>query len=184
MPQGYNGLPSYYSGSSNPITPNLGLSLIGMDPIIAEDFVLIDTAFGGVGSSIRVNGSVVNNPNFVNSGSVTFSVIGSNISLTAAGSGGSGFPSRFVTVTSAYVAVAGDFVLCDTSTGGFTVTMPLSSANAKANICVKKISSDQNVLTMATSSADTIDGQSTQMTTQQNTAVLMAADGITTWRIY
>jgi hypothetical protein len=183
MPQGYDGLPSYYSGSSNPITPNLGLSLIGMDPIIAEDFVLIDMAFGSIGSSIKVNGSIVNNPNFVDSASISFNVLGSNISLTA-GSGGSGFPTRFVTVTSAYIAVAGDFVLCDTSAGGFTVTMPLSTSNAKRNICVKKVSLDVNVLTLATSGSDTIDLQSTQIVTQQNTAVLMVADGSAEWMVY
>lgn len=88
MPQGYDGLPNFYTQSSNPITPNLGLSLKGMDPIVAEDFYLIDTAFGTVSGSVRVNGSVVTNPNFIDSGTVTFSVVGSNISLTAAGGGG------------------------------------------------------------------------------------------------
>src|SRR5208283_946539 len=146
MPQGYDGLPSYYTRSSDPITPNLGLSLKGMDPIIAEDFVLIDTAFASVG--------------------------------------GSGFPTRFITVTSAYVAVAGDFVLCNTTAGGFTVTLPLSGANVKSNICVKKISSDQNVLTIAASGSDSIDAQSSWVTTQQNTSMLVTADGTTNWFIY
>jgi hypothetical protein len=35
----------YYPGST--ITPNLGLSLVGMDEVIAEDFVLLDAAVGG-----------------------------------------------------------------------------------------------------------------------------------------
>lgn len=88
MPQGYNGLPPFYVQSSDPITPNLGLSLKGMDPIVAEDFYLVDTAFGSVGGSIDVNGVAVPAPaNFINSASVTFSVVGSNISLTAAGAG-------------------------------------------------------------------------------------------------
>src|ERR1019366_1152630 len=65
MPQGYEGLPSYYSNSSNPITPNLGLSLKGMDPIVAEDFVLIDT-FAGLAGAIQVNGAVVPSANFNN----------------------------------------------------------------------------------------------------------------------
>ena len=47
MTQGYDGLPPYYVQSSNPQTPNLGLTIIGMDPIIADNFVLIDTASGG-----------------------------------------------------------------------------------------------------------------------------------------
>jgi hypothetical protein len=35
MSEGYAGLPAYYLLSADPITPNLGLSLKGMDPIIA-----------------------------------------------------------------------------------------------------------------------------------------------------
>lgn len=185
MPQGYEGLPPFYVQSSNPITPNLGLSLKGCDPIVAEDLYLIDSAFGSLSTSIEVNGVLVPPiPNFVNTASVTISVVGSNIFLTAAGGGGSGFPSRFVTETSNYDAVAGDFVLCDTSGGGFTVTLPLSAANAKANICVKKISSDQNVLTIAASGSDKIDAQSSWVTKQQNTAVLMTSTGTTNWDIY
>jgi hypothetical protein len=47
------------------ITPNLGLSLVGMDEVIAEDFILIDAfAGGGGGSTVQVNGSPITNPNF------------------------------------------------------------------------------------------------------------------------
>lgn len=48
--QGYNSLPSYYVQSSDPVTPK-GFSLKGMDPILAENFVLIDAAIGGGGST-------------------------------------------------------------------------------------------------------------------------------------
>src|ERR1035437_1648879 len=85
MPQGYEGLPDYYLKSSNPITPNLGLSLKGMDAIVAEDFVLIDTAIGGGGTAIQVNGAVIPAANFIDSGTVTFTVLGSNVSAHAAG---------------------------------------------------------------------------------------------------
>ena len=78
----------YYPGMTT--TPNLGLSLIGMDEVTAEDFVILDAFAGGVSGSIEINGSVVENPNFVDSATVTFSVLGSNISLTAVGGGGSG----------------------------------------------------------------------------------------------
>ena len=64
--QGYNGLPSYYAESSDPITINLGLSLKGMDPIVAENFVLIDNFAGTPTSSIKVNGNAVLNANFNN----------------------------------------------------------------------------------------------------------------------
>ena len=47
MSEGYTGLPAYYAESSDPITPNLLLSLKGMDPIVAENFVLIDAFAAG-----------------------------------------------------------------------------------------------------------------------------------------
>src|SRR5271157_6126148 len=87
MPQGYSGLPPFYLQSSDPITANLGLSLKGCDPIVAENFYLIDTAFGSVGGTVDVNGTPVPNPNFVNSATAVFSVVGSNISITASGGG-------------------------------------------------------------------------------------------------
>src|ERR1700680_3133870 len=74
-----------YPGGDHQITPNLGLGLWGTDEVMSDNIILIDTAFGSVGGSIKINGSVVNSPNFVNSASATFSVIGSNISITAAG---------------------------------------------------------------------------------------------------
>jgi hypothetical protein len=53
-------------------------------------------AAAGGGSSVSINGSPVSSSNFQNSGSVTFSVSGSNIQLTATGGGGSSFPLTFV----------------------------------------------------------------------------------------
>jgi hypothetical protein len=79
----------YYPGTT--ITPNLGMSLIGMDEVLAENFVLID-AFaaggGGGGTSVEINGSVVNTPNFNGStpaavagtSNATWQVSGSNVS--------------------------------------------------------------------------------------------------------
>ena len=44
-------------------TPNIGLSLYGIDEVIIENFSLIDKAYGA-GSSLNVNGSLVTSPNF------------------------------------------------------------------------------------------------------------------------
>ncbi len=145
MSQGYSGLPSYYVQSANPITPNLGLSLKGCDPVVAEDFVLIDAAIG---------------------------------------SSSSGFPKNIVKVSSNYSANPGDFVECDTSSAGFTVTLPLSVFNAKATIVIKKVSSDTNTLTIACSGSDSLDGNASSSVTIPETAVGSVADGITSWRIY
>ena len=97
MPQGYDGLPPQYIGKGNPLTPNLGLSLAGSDPLVAENFWLIDQfAAGPFGSVIDVNGSPVTNPNFNGttpaapggSTNVTFQVSGSNVSAYVSSSGG------------------------------------------------------------------------------------------------
>lgn len=92
MSSGYNGLPAYYVESSDPITPNLGLSLKGMDPVLALDMVLIDDfAGGGGGTSVFVNSVSVANPNFNNATpaappgftNVIWQVSGSNVSAYA-----------------------------------------------------------------------------------------------------
>ncbi len=76
-----------YPVGDHQLSPNLGLGLWGTDEVTTDNFLLIDAAFGSVGGGIKINGSVVTNPNFVNSASVTFGVVGSNISLTASGGG-------------------------------------------------------------------------------------------------
>lgn len=114
MSEGYTGLPPYYVQSSDPLTPNLGLSLIGMDPIVAADFVKIDTfAAGPFGGSVDVNGVPVPSPaNFVNSASVVFSVVGSNITATAAGGGS---VTSVFGRTGAVVAQNGDYTYAQIS---------------------------------------------------------------------
>ena len=48
------------------ITPNLGLSLYGMDEVLAQNFILLDDEVGSGGTSVLVNGSAITNPNFNN----------------------------------------------------------------------------------------------------------------------
>jgi hypothetical protein len=78
-----------WPGGDHQYSNNLGLSLWGADPVVIENFLTIDTAFVALTTNIDINGVAVPNPNFVNSASVTFSVVGSNVHATAAG-GGSG----------------------------------------------------------------------------------------------
>ena len=97
MPQGYDGLPPSYIGLGSPLTPNLGLSLAGMDPLVAENFWLIDVfAAGGGGTSVFVNTVSVTNPNFNDTTpaappggtNVIWQVSGSNVSAYVTGIGG------------------------------------------------------------------------------------------------
>jgi hypothetical protein len=74
-----------YPGGDEQQTLNLGLATWGMDEVLAQNMILIDAfAAGPFGSAVRINGAVISNPNFVNSATVTFSVVGSNVSATAA----------------------------------------------------------------------------------------------------
>jgi len=80
-----------YPGGDNPVTVNLGLALYDMSYEMAENFIILDAAIGS-GSSVRINSAVIPNVNFVNSATVTFSVVGSNVSAMAA-SGGAAWAS-------------------------------------------------------------------------------------------
>lgn len=57
-------------------------------------------------------------------------------------------------------------VLCDTSGGGFTVTLPVA-ASGNYEFRIKKISSDVNPLTVDGDGSETIDGALTQVITNQ-----------------
>ena len=53
----------YYPGFIH--TPNLGLSLTGMDEALAENFIILDSVTGGGGgTAVKVNGFTITNPNF------------------------------------------------------------------------------------------------------------------------
>lgn len=92
MSEGYDGLPPYYVQSSDPLTPNLGLSLKGMDPIVAENFVLIDdfAGTGGGGTPSPPDTSVQFNTAGAFDGSANFIWDNSVNSLQITGSGQSG----------------------------------------------------------------------------------------------
>lgn len=215
------------------ITPNLGLSLIGMDEVIALDFVKIDAAFGGItpllpggttgqvqyndlgvfggiaegtigkvltsnglgvppsfqaaalGTVLETNGVPNTLQTLLNlkagPGITVVSDALGGVTISSAGS--TAVAQNPVFKNSAYLAVANDYVLCDTSGGGFTVTLPVSAVNKGLSINVKKISSDHNTLTIANSGADTIDEGPAVGTYQPNTSITFTADGITNWDI-
>ena len=54
---------SLYQYPNQRYTSQLGLSLYGMDEVLAENFLLIDGTFGA-GGTVNVNGALVANPNF------------------------------------------------------------------------------------------------------------------------
>lgn len=84
-----------------------------------------------------------------------------------------------VSVTNNYSASRNDVILGDTSiSGAFNVTLPLANDNKNKEIKIKKISSDNNNITVDTTGADTIDGLSTQIISTANTSITVISNGI------
>jgi hypothetical protein len=116
----------YYPGSL--YTPTLGLALTGMDEVLAENMVIIDTAFGG-GSSVNVNGSLVLSPNF--NGTTPSAPSGkSNITFQVDANGNI---SAYYTAGSAggVTSITGDSVVYNNaaSTGAVTLSLISQSPN-------------------------------------------------------
>lgn len=75
------------------------------------------------------------------------------------------------------------FVTADVTSAGFSITLPLASANPGRQIAVKKIDGSGNTLTVARSGSDLIDGATTVTTTTQYKAWVFLSDGISNWWI-
>lgn len=123
MTQGYDGpLPGYYVQSSNPQTPNLGLTLIGVDPIIAYNFVLIDMFAGATSGVTSLNGLA---------GAVTLAA-GSNITITPTGNTLTIASTAAGAVTSVGLTMPAIFSVANspiTSSGTLAVTLATETAN-------------------------------------------------------
>ena len=61
------------------------------------------------------------------------------------------------TVTEDYTAIPGDFVPCDPSGGGFTVTLPPANIADGLSVTIKNITSSVNAIIVAAQSGDMID---------------------------
>lgn len=73
------------------------------------------------------------------------------------------------------------YVLCDATVGAFTVTLPAASARKRLHI--KKKDSTANVVTIAASGADTIEGSASKSLATQYKSYTLYSDGSTTWYI-
>jgi hypothetical protein len=98
----------------------------------------------------------------------------------AAGSGG-GSSWKAVSISTAYTAASGDFVVGDTSTSGYTVTLP--AATNGAYVTVKKLTNNTNSILVAPPSGQINAGSNTSVTIAVNSFGQVAdfiADG-STW---
>ena len=115
-----------YPGGDAQYSTNLGLALWGADEVVVENFLLIDAAVGS-GSSVKVNGATVSNPNFNGTlpaapggnTNITFQVSGSSVSAYV--------PTAVAGVTS----ITGDSVVYNNaaSTGAVTLSLISQAAN-------------------------------------------------------
>ncbi len=130
-----------------------------------------------------VNNASQNILNLVNGTNITITDLGAgSVQIAASTSTVSAYVPRAKTAN--YTAVANDVVFCDTSGGGFTITIPASASNSGAAILVKKVSSDANNLTLARTGADLIDGATSQVTPLPFSSYFLVADGVTAWEIF
>jgi hypothetical protein len=98
------------------------------------------------------------------------------------GGTGAGLPATVVNKTGAYTAAAGDFVQGDTTSAGFTVTLPAAPA-VGALVAVKKVDASANTLTIVPAGGGTIDGDPTATTTTKMAGAIFEHVGANVWRI-
>lgn len=94
-----------------------------------------------------------------------------------------GVVTAISTKTTAYTLTNDDrVILGNTSTAGFTLTLPTAAGRTGQTYTIKKISSDANTLTVATTSAQTIDGAATLATATQYARWTVVSDGAN-WQV-
>jgi len=105
----------------------------------------------------------------------TTSTVG-NLTLSSATVNGAAF--AYVAKTAGYTVTATDYtVAANASTGALSITLPTSVGVTGKVYVVKKMDSTANVVTVATTSSQTIDGATTRALSLQYDAIMVQADG-------
>ena len=90
----------------------------------------------------------------------------------------SGLILSVVTKTGTYSILASDYViLCNTAPGSFSVTLPTAVGRTGQMYHIKKINSSINNVTIATTSSQTIDGDTSVVITTQYESYMVISDG-------
>lgn len=84
-------------------------------------------------------------------------------------------------ISTTYIAQPNDIILADTTTAGFTITLPPASKSQNALIRVMKVSADGHTLTIDGNGADTINGAATATTTTQYAKFNLICGTATGW---
>lgn len=108
----------------------------------------------------------------------TDAVLGSRtLTQLDANSGG----SSTITVTSNYTASTQDIILCNATSGAFTVSLPPASSNNNKVYTIKKIDNSSNLVTIDGNGSETIDDEINQ-TINEFDSLKIVCDGIG-WKI-
>lgn len=73
-------------------------------------------------------------------------------------------------------------VLCDTTAGSFTVTLPAAASSSGRPYFIKNVGSPPNPVTIDPNAEETIDGGLTAVISRQNPTLMIVSDG-SNWRI-
>ena len=88
-----------------------------------------------------------------------------------------------VSVTGAYAVLAGDSViLANSTTAAFSITLPTAVGATGKAYTVKKLDASLNAVTLATTSAQTIDGGTTATLSTQYISLTVISDGAN-WQV-
>jgi len=103
-----------------------------------------------------------------------------NSTLTVGGS----VSMPVVTRSANYTVTAGDYtVLCNSTTGAFTVTLPAASSAPGRMYVIKKTSAEGNLITVHATGADYIDGAANQYLYSPYSYITVQSDGLSSWSI-
>lgn len=117
----------------------------------------------------------------------TDGAVGGALYVKESGTGNTGWKlaSRTLpssTKTAAYTATIDDgLILCDATSGAFTVTLPAVSGNAGLELTIKKIDASVNAITVDGNASETIDDAATASLASQYNSVTVVCDGVEWW---
>ncbi len=107
-------------------------------------------------------------------GNVGVGTVAPHSSLQVAGAVATAFSAK----TAAYTLVASDSIVTGNATGGaFSLTLPTAVGIAGRQYTLKKVDASANAVTVATTSAQTIDGSTTVSLASQHDYVTVVSDG-------
>jgi len=102
----------------------------------------------------------------------------SNVTIAGGSISNVAIGAAITTKNTAYTATANnETILANVSAGAFAITLPTAVGATGKTYCIKKIDSSANAVTVNTTSAQTIDGATSRLLTNQYDAIQVQGDG-------